>query len=126
MLFVAGGAFLVGDSLTLFGGDSIADDITDSEALLVLGYLQPGLTQLVRNILAHQVRDSEALLLGDRGALLLFDGGADLLHSRVTLGLLDDIHLGLTLELLVSDRVSLKVSKKSLSLKRVSLMSLSL
>ena len=82
----------------MLGGDSIADDITDCEALLVLGYLQLGLTQLVRNLITHQVWDSETLLLSGRRALLLLDGCADLLHSRVTLGLLDHIHLGLTLE----------------------------
>ena len=62
LLFVAGATLLVLDSLALLGLDRGADDVTDREALLVLGHLQPGLTHLVRNILAHQVRNTETLL----------------------------------------------------------------
>ena len=45
----------------------VTEEVTHREALLAPGHLQPGLANLIRNILADDVSDGEALLLCDRG-----------------------------------------------------------
>ena len=61
-------ANLLGDSVALLGVDGVADDVTDGEALLVLTDLQLGLTDLVWDILAVELRHRDTLLGGDGGA----------------------------------------------------------
>ena len=73
LLLVSGVTLLLCDSVTNIPRDLVTclllvtEDVTDREALLAPGHLQPGLANLIRNILADDVSDGEALLLCDRG-----------------------------------------------------------
>ena len=69
----------------------LAEEVTDSEALLAPGDLQPGLADLLSNILADDVRDLDTLLLRDGGALGGLHLGAHLLHPLPAGDLLDHL-----------------------------------
>ena len=90
-------ANILGDCAALLGVDSTADDVTDREALLVLGDLQLGVTCLVRDLLTVHVWDGQTLLRGDGGAGAGLHCSAHLLHCSAALLLLYDLHLGLAL-----------------------------
>lgn len=73
------------------GVDGFADHVRDGEALLMGADLQPGLADLVRNLLADDVRDLDTLLLRDGGALGGLHLGAHLLHPLPAGDLLDHL-----------------------------------
>ena len=79
------------------GVQGFADHVTDREALLVGANLKPGLANLVRNLLADDVRHLYALLLSDGGALGGLHLGAHLLHPLPAGDLLDHLLSGLAL-----------------------------
>ena len=79
------------------GVDGFAVHVRDGEALLMGADLQPGLADLVRNLLADDVRDLYALLLSDGGALGSLHLGAHLLHPLSAGDLLDHLLSGLAL-----------------------------
>ena len=76
------------DGIAVLGASGGAEDVTDGEALLVLGDLQPCLTDLLWDLLAVEVRQSEAELVGEGGAVYPGEGGTtDPLQPGLTLGL---------------------------------------